>query len=59
MAAYMKDQQLLRYCRHILLQGINLDVQQRLIDTKAHINDCGGLGWLAALYLAPSGNCHG
>jgi molybdopterin-synthase adenylyltransferase len=51
----MNDQQLLRYSRHILLNEIGIEGQQRLLDAKALIIGLGGLGSPAALYLASSG----
>lgn len=51
----MNDQQLLRYSRHILLEEIGIDGQQRLLDSHALIIGVGGLGSPAALYLAASG----
>lgn len=51
----MDDQQLLRYSRHILLDEIGIEGQQRLLDSKALIIGLGGLGSPAALYLAASG----
>lgn len=51
----MNDQQLLRYGRHILLNEIGIEGQQRLLDAKALIVGLGGLGSPAALYLAASG----
>ncbi len=51
----MNDQQLLRYSRHILLQEIGIEGQQRLLDSRALIIGVGGLGSPAALYLASSG----
>jgi molybdopterin/thiamine biosynthesis adenylyltransferase len=51
----MNDQQLLRYSRHILLEEIGIEGQQRLLDAKALIIGLGGLGSPAALYLAASG----
>ena len=51
----MNDQQLLRYGRHILLNEIGIEGQQRLLDAKALIIGLGGLGSPAALYLAASG----
>jgi molybdopterin/thiamine biosynthesis adenylyltransferase len=47
------DEQLLRYSRHILLDEIGIEGQQRLVDAKALIVGAGGLGSPAALYLAP------
>ena len=51
----MDDQQLLRYSRHILLDEIGIDGQQRLLDAHAVIIGAGGLGSPAALYLASAG----
>ena len=51
----MDDQQLLRYSRHILLQEIGIEGQQRLLTGHALIIGVGGLGSPAALYLAASG----
>jgi molybdopterin/thiamine biosynthesis adenylyltransferase len=54
----MNDQQLLRYGRHILLEEIGIEGQQRLLDARALIIGLGGLGSPAALYLAASGVGH-
>lgn len=51
----MNDQQLLRYGRHILLDEIGIEGQQRLLDARALIVGLGGLGSPVALYLAASG----
>ena len=51
----MNDQQLLRYSRHILLDQIDVDGQQRLLDSHALIVGAGGLGCAAALYLGAAG----
>ena len=51
----MNDQQLLRYSRHILLEEIGIEGQQRLLGSHALIIGVGGLGSPTALYLAASG----
>ena len=51
----MNDQQLLRYSRHILLQEIGIEGQEKLIGAHALIIGAGGLGSPAALFLAASG----
>ncbi|MEX5745814.1 ThiF family adenylyltransferase [Massilia sp. X63] len=51
----MNDTQLLRYSRHILLDDIGIEGQQRLLDAHALVIGAGGLGSPAALYLASGG----
>ena len=51
----MNDQQLLRYSRHILLEEIGIEGQERLLGGHALIIGVGGLGSPAALYLAAGG----
>lgn len=51
----MNDNQLLRYSRHILLDEIGIDGQQRLLAAHAVVIGAGGLGSPAALYLAAAG----
>ena len=51
----MNDEQLLRYSRHILLDEIGIEAQQRLIDATVLILGAGGLGSPAAFYLASAG----
>jgi adenylyltransferase/sulfurtransferase len=51
----MNDLQLQRYGRHILLNEIGIEGQQRLLDSSVLIFGLGGLGSPAALYLAASG----
>ncbi len=51
----MDDQQLLRYSRHILLNEIGIEGQERLLNSHALVIGMGGLGSPAALYLAASG----
>lgn len=51
----MIDEQLLRYSRQIMLPQIDLDGQQRLLDSQVLIIGMGGLGSPVALYLAACG----
>ena len=51
----MDDQQLLRYSRHILLDEIGIEGQQRLLDAHALVVGAGGLGSPVALYLGTAG----
>ncbi|WP_390593248.1 HesA/MoeB/ThiF family protein [Simiduia litorea] len=54
----MKDDQLLRYSRHILLDDIDVAGQEALLQSKVLIVGVGGLGSPVALYLAASGVGH-
>jgi molybdopterin-synthase adenylyltransferase len=51
----MNDEQLLRYSRHILLDALGIEGQQRICNAHAVIVGAGGLGSPAALYLASAG----
>lgn len=51
----MTDDDLLRYSRHLLLDEIGIEGQQRLLDASALIIGAGGLGSPVALYLASAG----
>ncbi len=51
----MTDEQLLRYSRHILLDALGIEGQERLLAAHALIIGAGGLGSPAALYLASAG----
>ncbi|MGV7208196.1 HesA/MoeB/ThiF family protein [Oxalobacteraceae bacterium A2-2] len=51
----MDDSQLLRYSRHILLDEIGIEGQQRLLDAHALVIGAGGLGSPASLFLASAG----
>ena len=54
----MNDAQLLRYSRHILLNEIDIEGQQKLLASHALIVGAGGLGSAAALYLGSAGVGH-
>ena len=54
----MNDTQLLRYSRHILLDEIGIDGQQRILDGHALVIGAGGLGSPVALYLGSAGVGH-
>ncbi|MFZ6816003.1 HesA/MoeB/ThiF family protein [Undibacterium sp. Rencai35W] len=51
----MDDHQLLRYSRHILLDQIGIEGQEKIQAAHALIIGAGGLGSPAALYLASAG----
>jgi molybdopterin/thiamine biosynthesis adenylyltransferase len=51
----MDDQQLLRYSRHILLDEIGIEGQEKILAAHALVIGAGGLGSPAALYLASAG----
>lgn len=51
----MNDDQLLRYSRHILVDEIGIEAQQRFLDAHALIVGAGGLGSPAAMYLGAAG----
>ena len=51
----MNDADLLRYSRHILLDEIGIEGQERICAARALILGAGGLGSPAALYLASAG----
>ena len=51
----MNDQQLLRYARHLMLDGIGIEGQRRLLQSHALLIGAGGLGCPVALYLGTAG----
>ena len=51
----MTDDQLLRYSRHILLDEVGIDGQERLLAANALVIGAGGLGSPVALYLGTAG----
>ena len=54
----MRDDQLLRYSRHILLDEWGVEGQEKVYQSHALIIGAGGLGSPAALYLASAGVGH-
>ncbi len=54
----MDDDQLLRYSRHILLDELGIEGQQRLLASHALVIGAGGLGSPVALYLGTAGVGH-
>ena len=54
----MRDEQLLRYSRHILLEEWGVEGQERVINAHALLIGAGGLGSPVALYLASAGVGH-
>lgn len=51
----MQDEELLRYSRHILLDDIGIEGQERILAAHALVIGAGGLGSPAAMYLACAG----
>jgi molybdopterin-synthase adenylyltransferase len=54
----MTDDQLLRYSRHILLNEVGIEGQERISNGRALIIGAGGLGSPVALYLGSAGVGH-
>jgi molybdopterin-synthase adenylyltransferase len=54
-ARILDDQQLLRYSRHILLNELGIEGQERLLASHALVIGAGGLGSPVALYLGSAG----
>ena len=55
----MNDEQLLRYSRHILLDEIGIEGQEKLLASHVLIIGAGGLGSPVALYLGAAGISRG
>lgn len=51
----MNDDQLLRYSRHIMLDDIGIEGQERILAARALVIGAGGLGSPAAMFLASAG----
>lgn len=51
----MKDNQLLRYSRHILLPEIEYEGQEKILNSHCLVIGAGGLGSPVSIYLASSG----
>jgi adenylyltransferase/sulfurtransferase len=54
----MNDQELLRYSKQVMLPQIEIEGQQKIMDSTMLIIGMGGLGSPTALYLAASGVGH-
>jgi len=54
----VRDEELLRYSRHILLNEIGVEGQEKISNSHALIIGAGGLGSPVALYLASAGVGH-
>jgi molybdopterin-synthase adenylyltransferase len=52
---FMNDDQLLRYSRHILLEELGVEGQEKLLSSHALVIGAGGLGSPVALYLGSAG----
>ena len=51
----MRDEQLLRYAKHIMLPEVDVEGQEKLLASKVLIIGLGGLGSPVSMYLAASG----
>lgn len=54
----MNDEQLLRYSRQIMVPGLDLEGQEKLLQSRVLIVGLGGLGSPSSLYLAAAGVGH-
>lgn len=52
----LTDEQVERYARHLILKGVGVKGQKRLLASSVLIIGAGGLGSPAALYLAAAGS---
>ncbi len=55
---YMKDEQLLRYSRQIMLPELDIEGQQKLLNSTVMLIGLGGLGSPVSMYLASAGIGH-
>ncbi|MFN7220804.1 MAG: ThiF family adenylyltransferase, partial [Burkholderiales bacterium] len=54
----MDDQSLLRYSRHILLDAMGVEAQEKLARSRVLVVGAGGLGAAAIPYLVSAGIGH-